>query len=263
MNRKTVLLIDIGNTTTVIGVLEFDQIIHSFRVSTSKKRPADEWAALLIPLLQNVGISKDDIKGIVVSSVVPAVDANMKELAKSFFCCEYLFVEPGIKTGISIKYKNPAEVGADRVVNAVAAKEMYGVPAIVVDFGTAITFDLINFKGDYIGGVIFPGVSVGMKALATYAAKLYEVDLDGPTPPLIGASTTESIRSGILNGYLELIKGLLTRLKLEIGAKVVVATGGDAQLFKDICPLITFFDEDLTLKGLKIIYFKNVNRFSV
>jgi type III pantothenate kinase len=251
------LVLDVGNTETTIGLFEGETLSKRWSVSTTLTRTQDEWAALIKNLFDMAGFSPSELDGIVISSVVPPVDPVLKSAFETYLSMEPLFVAPGIKTGIQILYENPTEVGADRVVNAVAVSKLYQLPAIVIDFGTATTFDLVAADGSYVGGVIAPGLAISAEALFTKAAKLPKVEIAKPKK-VIGRSTISSIQSGLFYGYASLTEGIVKRIKNESGdIKSVIATGGLAKMIYPECPFIDEVDEDLTLKGLYFIYEKN------
>jgi type III pantothenate kinase len=259
-SSRHLLLVDVGNTNTVFGIHRDGQLIESLRLSTDAERTADEWGALLLPLLAGLDIDAQETEAVVVSSVVPTIHAILVLLSERYFGCEPLFVEPGIKTGIPIRYDNPAEVGADRIVNALAARELYGAPVVVVDFGTATTFDVVNGAGEYTGGIIAPGISISAEALFSHASRLYRVDLRRPDQ-LIAKNTVGAMQAGIYYGYLGLVDGILERLMAEIDdLKKVVATGGHAELLASDSAFITDVDLGLTLIGLRMVYERNRGR---
>ena len=251
------VLVDVGNTNTVFGVYQEDELIESFRFSTDHERTADEYGALLLPLFQRRGIDPTAAEAVVVSSVVPPLHFTLDQMARRYFGKKPLFIEPGVRTGMPIRYDNPTEVGADRIVNAVAARELYGAPVIVVDFGTATTFDLVNAAGEYAGGIITPGIMISAEALFAHASRLYRVDVRKPTE-LIGRNTAGAMQAGIYYGYIGLVDGILERLLAEMpGVKSVVATGGLADLIAEGSKYIRQVEPMLTLVGLKLIYEKN------
>ncbi|HYG62015.1 MAG TPA: type III pantothenate kinase [Thermoanaerobaculia bacterium] len=251
------ILVDVGNTNTVFGVYRGDELVESFRLSTDTERTADEYGSLLLPLFALAGIEPTAADAVVVSSVVPPLHFTLDSLARRYFGKKPLFIEPGVRTGMPIRYDNPAEVGADRIVNAVAARERYGAPVIVVDFGTATTFDLVNAAGEYVGGIIAPGITISAEALFAHASRLYRVDVRKPDE-LVGRNTAGAMQAGIYYGYIGLVDGILERLLEEIPeTKTVVATGGQADLIAGGSRFIREVDPMLTLIGLKLIYDRN------
>ncbi|HVN89953.1 MAG TPA: type III pantothenate kinase [Candidatus Binataceae bacterium] len=250
--------IDVGNTDTVIGIYDGERLTHHWRISTNADRTADEHAVLLHGLLQGAGLdSSFKAEGVVIACVVPPLNATIEQLAERYFHCEPLVVGPGIKTGMPILYENPKEVGADRIVNAVAGFERYGSAVIIVDFGTATTFDYVTARGEYVGGAIAPGLGISMNALVEHAAKLYRVELVRPRD-VIGRTTVAAIQSGLIFGYTALVDGLVERIIRERGEKTrVIATGGLAELIAPESSTIEDIDEFLTLKGLRLIFDRN------
>jgi type III pantothenate kinase len=252
-----VVLVDVGNTNTVFGVYQGDELIESFRLSTDTERTADEYGSLLLPLFTRKEIDPTAAEAVVISSVVPPLHLTLDHLGRKYFGKKPLFIEPGVRTGMPIRYDNPTEVGADRVVNAVAARERYGAPVIVVDFGTATTFDVVSAAGEYVGGIIAPGIMISAEALFAHASRLYRVDVRKPSE-LIGKNTAGAMQAGIYYGYIGLVDGILERLLAEIpGVKTVVATGGQADLIAAGSKYIREVDSMLTLVGLKLIYDRN------
>lgn len=259
-SSSVVLLVDVGNTNTVLGVVAEGELRHHLRLRTDRERTADELAALVLPLFDRLGIGPVDVEAFWVSSVVPPLNPMIRILAKEYFGAEAVFIEAGIKTGMPIRSDHPADVGSDRIVNAVAARELYGAPAVVVDFGTATTFDVVDAAGEYVGGIIAPGVAISAEALFAQASKLYRVDLQEPKQ-LIGRNTAAAVQSGMYYGYLGLVDGILGRLKSEVpGLETVVATGGMASFVASGSTHITEINELLTLQGLLLIYQRNQQR---
>lgn len=252
---SSLLVVDVGNTNVVLGIFRDDKLLDSWRLSTARDRTSDEYGILVRQLVG--GVLDENVDGAIVSSVVPPLNPTIAEMIAKYFHIDPLFVEPGIKTGIEIQVENPLEVGADRIVNAVATFELYGGPSVVVDFGTATTFDLVSATGQYQGGVIAPGLTISSEALFARAARLPRVDVKRP-PQLIGTNTVAGMQSGIYFGYLGLVDGILARIKEEVPhLKTVVATGGLAGLLAEDSEHIVHLDPELTLKGLKIIYERN------
>lgn len=248
---------DVGNTHCTLGVWVSDTIRHQFRLATDLGRTADEYAALLLTLFHHENIGVEKIGGVLVSSVVPSFNPTVRRLSRRLFGVGAIFVEPGIKTGMPIRYDNPTEVGADRIVNSVAAHHLYGAPVVVVDFGTATTFDVVDPSSAYAGGVIAPGLEISSEALFSHASKLSQVDLKRPDR-LVGRSTVGALQSGIYYGYLGLVDGILKRLKEQWPElRTVVATGQRASLMAEGSEHITEVHETLTLRGLECIYQRN------
>jgi type III pantothenate kinase len=252
---SNLLVIDLGNTNLVLGVYRGDQLVSSWRLATARERTADEYGILARQLIGDA--LHADLEGAIVASVVPPLNGAMTFMVQKYFDIDPLFVEPGVKTGIAIHVDNPLEVGADRIVNCAAAHEAYGGPTVIVDFGTATTFDVVTANAEFIGGVIAPGLNISAEALFARAARLPRVDVKRPDH-VIGTNTVVNMQSGIYFGYLGLVDGILARIKREVkGLKRVVATGGLASLFAEESEHIDEVDSELTLKGLKIIYDRN------
>jgi type III pantothenate kinase len=248
------LAVDVGNTNTVLGVFEGASLRHQWRVETSASRTHDEYGILLRQLFAAAGLVPAQVKAIAVASVVPALTFTLEQVAQRYFGKKPIFIGPGVKTGMPILYDDPREVGADRVVNAVAAYAKWKAGLVVVDFGTATTFDAVSPRGEYLGGAICPGVSISMEALFRHAAKLPRVEFARPAH-VVGKNTVASIQSGLVFGYVGLVDGICARMQDELGFPVkVVATGGLAPLVAGLSRFITEVDEHLTLEGLRLVY---------
>lgn len=248
------LCVDIGNTNMVLGLYRGPELLTHWRISTDHRKMPDEYGILLLNLLARSGIKVKDIDGIALASVVPPVTDVFLEMLQEYIGIEPLVVGAGVKTGVPIRYDAPRDVGADRIVNAVASFRTYGGPVCVVDFGTATTFDAISARGEYLGGAIAPGIRLAAEALFQHTAKLPRIDLQRPAHA-IGANTVEAMRSGILFGYVGLVEGMVNRFRLELGPDMrVIATGGLAEVIARETQVIESVDPWLTLKGLRIIY---------
>lgn len=266
------LALDVGNTNTVLGLYRLDvpapgsggvgaerdgELVAHWRVTTHRSQTSDEYGVLLVNLFNMHGLSPATVTSIIISSVVPPVESTLRRVCEKYFHLQPLFVEPGIKTGMPMLIDNPTELGADRLVNAIAAYERYGGPCIVVDFGTATTFDAISVKGEYLGGAIAPGLGISADALFARAARLGRVDIKRPQK-VIGTNTVTHLQSGLYYGYIGLVDGILERMMRELGAEVrVVATGGLARQISPDSRYIAQIDDMLTLDGLRILFERN------
>lgn len=252
------LAIDAGNTNTVFAVFEGDNLRGQWRMATDARRTADEYGVWLLQLFERADIPQSSIDAVVLSTVVPQALFALRTLSRQYFSAEALVIgEEDVKTGIRIAIDRPSEVGADRIVNSLAAWQKHGKPLVIVDFGTATTFDVVNKKGEYCGGVIAPGINLSLEALHRAAAKLPNISIERPAS-VIGKGTVEAMQSGIYYGYIGLIEGIIARIEEEVGVTVhVIATGGLAPLFAKGTPAIKELDSDLTIHGLKAIYALN------
>jgi type III pantothenate kinase len=251
------LAIDVGNTTINLGVFDGDTLILTWRLTTGIDRSTDEYGSLLFTLLQREGLSGSKIRGAALCSVVPPLTLVFRGVCQEYLGVSPLVVEPGIKTGVRICMDNPREVGPDRIVNAVAAHHLYGKPVIVIDFGTATTFDVVSKEGDYLGGAIAPGIGIASEALFTRTAMLPRIELSHPKQA-IGRNTVSAMQSGIIFGYSGLVENIIKRVRMELGCKArVVATGGYVNLVASDVEPIEVINADLSLVGLRLIYEMN------
>jgi type III pantothenate kinase len=258
------LTIDVGNTNTVLGMFDGDEIVEHWRIATDPVRTADELAVLLSGLLgQSATISEPDITGIALCCTVPSVLHEMREMCRRYYGdVPAVIVEPGVKTGVPVRYDNPKEVGSDRITNAAAAVHLYGGPAIVVDFGTSTNFDAVSERGEFVGGALAPGIEISVDALSRRAAQLLKVELARPAR-VIGKSTVEALQSGIIFGFAGQVEGIATRIAAELApddpqSVTVIATGGLAPLVIDEVKIIDAYEPWLTLIGLRLIYERNM-----
>lgn len=253
-----ILVCDVGNTNAVLGVFQGEKLLKDWRISTDKDKTSDEYGIIIDQLFKYNGLNIDDVEGVIISSVVPNLMHTLQAMSVKYLNKEALIVGPGIKTGINIKYDNPREVGADRIVNAVAAYEKYGGPLIIVDFGTATTFCAISKDGEYEGGTISPGLIISSEALFQRTAKLPKIEIVKPEK-VINKNTVNSLQAGIIYGYVGLVDYIVKRMKSEMNdeVKAVIATGGLSTLIASESETITKIDKLLTLEGLRIIYEKN------
>ena len=251
------LVVDAGNTQTHLGTFRGGQLVHNWRFATVRESTADELGAVLRNLLALRGVSLENLDAAIVSSTVPQLRPEWTAMAARYLGCEMQVVGPGLKTGMPIRYDNPREIGPDRLVNAVAGYAKVGGPCVVVDFGTAVTYDVVSADGEYLGGIIFPGVEISMEALTERAAALPKIELGTPRA-LIGKTTIDAIRSGVVYGFAAMVDGILGRLRAELGEDMrTLATGGLASAIVPFCEAIDDVDDELTLTGLRLIWERN------
>lgn len=252
-----IFVLDVGNTNTVLGVYDEDILKYHWRIETNRHKTEDEYGMIIKSLLQHESLVFDQFDGIIISSVVPPIMFALERMCKKYFGIKPLIVGPGIKTGLNIKYENPREVGADRIVNAVAGIQEYGSPLIIVDFGTATTYCYINEDKQYMGGAIAPGINISTEALYSKAAKLPRIEISRPEG-IIGKNTVSAMQAGILYGYVGQVEGIVNRIKAQSNLEpTVIATGGLATLIANESTVIDVVEPFLTLKGLQLIYKRN------
>ena len=257
MKKPMFLVIDVGNSNIVLGIYRNRELLHHFRLATNRQSTVDEYGVMIYNLFQMSKINVEEIEGVIISSVVPPLMHVLEELCEKYMKKKPMVVGPGIKTGLNLRYENPKEVGADRIVNAVAAIEKYGGPIVVVDFGTATTFDCVDAEGNYLGGAIVPGIGISTEALYLRASKLTRIELEKPKK-VIGRNTVTAMQAGIIFGYAGQVDGIVERIAVEMNAQPkVIATGGLAELIAIETLSIKEVDPRLTLVGLRIIYERN------
>jgi type III pantothenate kinase len=252
------LTADVGNTETVLGVFDGPELEHTWRLSTEARRSADELALLLSGLLEQRGLSLEKLSGVCIASVVPDVTRHLRDLAATYLSFDPVIVGPGTKTGVSVLTDNPREVGPDRIVNTLAAFTRFGGPSIVVDFGTSTNFDVVSDRGEFLGGVIAPGIEISASALVQRTARLTRVELEAPDD-VVGTNTVDSIRSGLVFGTAGQVDGVVERIRERLGGATVIATGGLAPVVLPHCRTVDHHEPFLTLEGLRLVHGKNVD----
>jgi type III pantothenate kinase len=262
VNSRLLLAIDVGNTNIVFGLFDLEQgekapLSHSWRIATTRERTADEYGLIFHDLLRHRGVELPLVSEMVISSVVPPIHPVLETCCQRYFDVEPLWIGPGVKTGLRVSVDNPNELGADRIVNCVGAIEGYGVPVIVVDLGTATTFDVVNEHKEYIGGIILPGVKIAAEALFQRASRLPRVEIARPEK-LVGRNTVQAMQSGLYYGCIDQIDGILERLGRQFPGASIVATGGLAKTISKESKFVKHVDPDLTLNGLRLIWHKNM-----
>jgi type III pantothenate kinase len=252
-----IFVFDVGNTNMVLGVYEDDELKHHWRIATSWTKTEDEYAMIVKSLFLHEGLELENIDGIIISSVVPPIMFALERMCEKYFHLHPMVIGPGIKTGLNIKYDNPKDVGADRIVNAVAGIHLFGSPLVIVDFGTATTYCYIDEKGQYIGGAIAPGINISTEALYSHASKLPRIEIADPEQ-IVGKNTVSAMQAGILYGYVGQVEGIVSRMKAQAKEKTtVIATGGLASLIAKQSTVIDHVEQFLTLEGLHLIYLRN------
>lgn len=253
------LAVDVGNTNVTLALFEGERLVADWRVTSHRERTADELAVELSQLFALRGFDLDVVTGVVISSVVPNLNPALIEASRRYLNCEPVMVGPGVKTSVRVRYENPKDVGADRIANALAAFSKYGGPVVVIDFGTAVTYDAISAEGDYLGGAIAPGVEISLDALVSHTAMLRRVEAVAPDS-VIGRNTIASIQSGLIWGFVAQVEGMVERMIAELGGKAtVIATGGQAGMVAGLTHVIQAVDPLLTLEGLRLIYLQNAD----
>lgn len=254
-----ILAIDVGNTNIVMGVMEGDKLIASFRLTTQTPRTSDEYGVTMTGMLLQRGINKEELKAVIIASVVPDIMYSLTNSIRRYFNIKPLIVGPGLKTGLAIRTDNPKEIGADRIVNCVAAYEMHGGPCMAIDFGTATTYDVVNEKGEFIAGITSPGIKISADALWQRAAQLPHIEIKRIKHILDAKNTITSMQAGLVYGYIGQVEYIVNKVKEEMNAPdmKIIATGGLARIIQDGTDIIDEYDSILTLKGLNIIYQKN------